>query len=92
MRHKKPDGDVSTYRELPVKDPGKGYAEASEDFRFAAAVAAFALVLKDSPFKGEASFALVQELAAAATRFDPSGYRAEFVELVKKAKAVSGKP
>ena len=53
---KKPDGDTSTLRELPVTDPGKGYAEASEDFRFAAAVASFAMLLRDSPFKGEASY------------------------------------
>jgi Ca-activated chloride channel family protein len=92
MRHKKPDGDKSTLRELPVTDPGKGYAEASEDFRFAAAVASFALLLRDSPHKGESSFALVQELAAAAKNHDPSGYRAEFLELIRQAKAISGKP
>jgi len=92
MRHKKPDGDVSTLRELPVTDPGKGYAEASEDFRFAAAVASFALILRNSAFNGEASLALVEELTTAAMKHDPSGYRAEFLDLVRKAKAITGKP
>jgi Ca-activated chloride channel family protein len=92
MRHKKPDGDTSTLRELPVIDPGKGYAEASEDFRFAAAVASFALLLRDSAYKGDSSFALVLELAEAARTHDPSGYRTEFVELIRRAKAISGKP
>ncbi|HVK17509.1 MAG TPA: von Willebrand factor type A domain-containing protein [Fimbriiglobus sp.] len=92
MRHKKPDRDTSTYRELPVTDPGRGYAEASEDFRFAAAVASFAMLLRESQYKGESSFALVQELAESAKKHDPSGYRAEFLELVKRAKAVSGRP
>jgi Ca-activated chloride channel homolog len=92
MRHKKPDGDVSTLRELPVKNEAKGYGEASEDFRFAAAVASFAMLLRDSPYKGNATYAAVQELADAARGHDPSGYRAEFGELVKRAKAVSGKP
>ena len=92
MRHKKPDSDTSTLRELPVTDPGKGYAEASEDFRFAAAVASFAMLLRDSPHKGDGSFALVQELAESARKHDPGAYRAEFVDLVKRAKQLSGKP
>lgn len=92
MRHKKPDADVSAYRELPVTDLGRSYAEASEDFRFAAAVASFAMLLRDSPYKGGASFALVLELAEAARKHDPGEYRAEFVELVKRAKAISGRP
>lgn len=91
MRHKKPDSDTSTERELPVTDPGKGYAEASEDFRFAAAVASFAMLLRDSQYKGQATFALTQELAEAAKKHDPSGYRAEFLELVRLAKNLSGK-
>lgn len=91
MRHKKPDSDVSTLRELPVTDPGKSYAEASEDFRFAAAVASFAMLLRDSPFKGQATYALTQELADAARKHDPSGYRAEFLEMIRQAKALSGK-
>jgi Ca-activated chloride channel family protein len=92
MRHKKPDADTSTYRELPVTDPGRGYAEASEDFRFAAAVASFAMLLRDSQYKGDSSFALVKELAEAAKKHDPGEYRAEFLDLVKRAKAISGRP
>lgn len=92
MRLKKPDADTSTYRELPVTDPGRGYAEASEDFRFAAAVASFAMLLRDSQYKGDSSFALVKELAEAARKHDPGEYRAEFLDLVKRAKAISGKP
>jgi secreted protein with Ig-like and vWFA domain len=91
MRHKKPDADTSTERELPVTDAGKGYADASEDFRFSAAVAAFAMLLRDSQYKGQASYTLVQELADAARKHDPSGYRAEFMELVRLAKSLSGK-
>jgi Ca-activated chloride channel family protein len=92
MRHKKPDSDTSTYRELPVVDTGKGYADASEDFRFAAAVASFAMLLRDSPHKGNATFAAVLELADAARSFDPSGYRAEFLDLVRRAQALASKP
>jgi Ca-activated chloride channel family protein len=91
MRHKKPDSDTSTLREMPVKDVTKEYAKASEDFQFSAAVAGFAMLLRDSQYKGSANYGLVQELAQSAMSHDPNGYRAEFVELVKKAKALAGK-
>ena len=89
MRHKKPDGDVSVLRELPVANVTKPASAASEDFRFAAAAAEFALVLRDSPYKGSATLAAAQELAGGAMRYDPSGYRAEFIELLKRARQVA---
>ena len=91
LRHKKPDGDVSVLRELPVPNVAVGFREASEDFRFSAAAAAFALVLRDSAHKGDATLGLALGLAEGATRYDPSGYRAEFVDLVRRAQAVTGK-
>ena len=91
LRHKKPDGDTSTLRELPVKDATVGYEKASEDFQFAASVASFAMLLRDSPYKGNSNYGLVLELAEAARKHDPGAYRAEFVELVKKAKVLAGK-
>jgi Ca-activated chloride channel family protein len=91
MRHKKPDADTSTERRQVVKNKTVEYARASEDFQFAAAVASFAMLLKDSPYKGHSNYGLVLELAEAAKKHDPSGYRAEFVDLVKTAKALAGK-
>jgi Ca-activated chloride channel family protein len=91
MRHKKPDSDTSTLREMPVKDVTKEYAKATEDFQFSAAVAGFAMLLRDSQYKGSANYGLVLELAQSAMSHDPNGYRSEFVELVKKAKSLSGK-
>jgi Ca-activated chloride channel family protein len=91
MRHKKPDADKSTYRELPVTNVTKDYEKASEDFQFSAAVASFAMLLRDSQYKGQSNYGLVLELAEAAKKHDPGGHRAEFIELVKKAKALAGK-
>jgi Ca-activated chloride channel family protein len=92
MRHKRPDGDTSTLRELLVTDSGRRYTEASEDFRFASAVAAFAMLLRHSQYKGDATFALVRDLAEAAHRHDPGGYRAEFITLVQRAKTLTRQP
>ncbi len=90
LRHKLPDADTSTLREIPVGDVAKSYDKASEDFQFASAVAAFGMLLKQSPYKGQASYALVEELAQSAMTHDPGQYRAEFLTLVRKAKALTG--
>ncbi|MFO0823718.1 MAG: DUF3520 domain-containing protein [Gemmataceae bacterium] len=56
----------------------------SEDFRFAAAVAEFGLVLRDSPYKGNATIAEVQTLAESATKFVAATAK-EFLDLVRTA-------
>jgi Ca-activated chloride channel homolog len=63
-------------------------AQASEDFRFAASVAAFGLILRESPFKGDASPQMVLELAGDAVTHDPNGYRAEFLRMVAAAERI----
>jgi Ca-activated chloride channel family protein len=92
LRWKKPDGDKSTLLERPVHDAGGTYANASQEFRFAAAVAAWGLVLRDSPFKGSATFARVGEWARAAVGPDTDGHRQEFVSLVARSAELAGKP
>lgn len=60
-------------------------AEASDDMRFAAAVAGFGMLLKQSEYAGSADKAMVRELAGKGVGSDLHGYRAEFVSLVEKA-------
>ncbi len=60
------------------------------DFRFAAAVAEFGLVLRDSDYKGNATYASVLDRALLAAGPDEAGYRQEFVKLVRKAKTLAG--
>ncbi len=88
LRYKAPDGDVSTLIETPVKDEPKDYAAASTDSKFAASVAAFGMILRNSPYKGNTTIPAVIEWAEASKSDDPGGYRKEFVELVKKAQAL----
>ncbi|MGH7136236.1 MAG: YfbK domain-containing protein [Pirellulales bacterium] len=88
MRYKEPDGDSSKLIETVLQDAGKAYPQASEDFQFAAAVAGFGLVLRDSRYKGDLTFRAVIELAQASRGADASGYRAEMIELVKKAQSL----
>ena len=85
LRWKKPDGDTSVLREIPVAEKTVASETPSADFRFAAAVAEFALLASDSKFKGAASFASVLERARSAKGEDAEGYRAEFIRLVETA-------
>ena len=85
LRWKKPDGDTSVLREIPVAEKSVASETPSADFRFAAAVAEFALLASDSKFKGAASFASVLERARSAKGEDAEGYRAEFIRLVETA-------
>jgi Ca-activated chloride channel homolog len=88
LRHKEPDGDTSKLLEVPVED-AEVKSVPTEDFRFAASVAAFGMLLRGSPHKGVATYAGVLELAQESKGRDPQGYRAEFCELVRKAAALT---
>ncbi len=85
LRYKMPDGDTSTLLESPLLDQGIPLAKASTNFRFAAAVAQFAMLLKKSSLAGNTTYDNVLELARSARGEDPFGYRAEFIQLVEKA-------
>jgi Ca-activated chloride channel family protein len=90
IRYKKPDGDASSLIERGVIDQGTDYGRASDDFKFAAAVAGFGMVLRNSPSRGNLGYAAVLELAEPTVQADRSGLRGEFVELVRKARQISG--
>ncbi|WP_374627629.1 von Willebrand factor type A domain-containing protein [Devosia sp.] len=89
MRYKLPDGDTSRLTELPIgKDLAvKELAQASEDARFAAAVAAFGQKLKGSNY-GEMSWEAIRDLAQGARGSDENGYRAEFMQLIDMARVL----
>jgi Ca-activated chloride channel family protein len=80
LRYKEPDQDTSRLLDLPVLD---NTGDASEDFRFAAAVAAWGMLLRDSEFCTGFTLNDVARLARSGRGDDPEGYRAEFVRLVE---------
>lgn len=83
LRYKQPDGDQSKLLQKAVMDTTFPFSGASDNFRFAAAVAEFGLLLRQSEFKQGANFDQVISLAQAAQGKDTEGYRAEFIKLVK---------
>ena len=91
MRYKKPDGDKSILIEKAHTAAEMTRKEPSADFRFASAVAEFALLLENSKHKGDASFAKLIERARTAKGEDREGYRAEFIRLAETAELMADK-
>jgi Ca-activated chloride channel family protein len=90
MRFKAPDGDTSKKLEWPVTDGGKDFGAASDDFRFASSVAGFGLLLRDSQYKGNLTYAADLDLAEGGLGQDDHGYRSEFLDMVREAKRLKG--
>jgi Ca-activated chloride channel homolog len=91
LRYKEPDGDESRPLNVGVPDRQASYRNASENFKFAAAVAEFGMLLRDSRYKGQSSFDGAAELARASTGADLRGYRTEFVRLVETARTLAAR-
>ena len=85
VRYTPIEGGAGRRLEFPLADHGAAFAEASLDFKFAAAVAGFGMILRDSPQKGGATMAEVQQWAGQGLGTDAGGYRAEFIGLVHQA-------
>ena len=85
IRYKQPSGDKSDLLSFTVKGDDRPLDKTTDDFRFAAAVAEFGLLLRNSPNKGDASYDEVTTLARKSLGADNEGHRAEFVGLVEAA-------
>ncbi|MUG99834.1 DUF3520 domain-containing protein [Scytonema sp. UIC 10036] len=88
LRYKEPQESTSQLLTYPVVDRGVKLSEATTNFKFATAVAEFGMVLRNSPYKGTATFDSVLQRARQSQGSDLDGYRAEFIRLVEKSKAL----
>ena len=83
-----PTATRSRLLEFGVVDEGRSFGEASDDLKFACAVAGFGMLLRDSADKGSLTYAGVLEIAESTLSQDPSGYRREFVAAVRQAQSI----
>jgi len=90
LRYKQPDGETSTLIERPVRrtEIVKDIGQASEHYRFAAAVAGLGQILRGGKYTGEFSYPEVLALARGARGDDPFGYRGEFLQLANLASSL----
>ncbi|MGM3305803.1 YfbK domain-containing protein [Anabaena sp. WFMT] len=58
----------------------------STNLRFAAAIATFGMILRNSEYKGNANYDLVMKLATQGQGEDMEGYRGEFIRLVEQSR------
>ncbi len=89
LRYKEPDGEQSKLITEVVKNKPLKFTQASNNLRFAAAVASFGLALRGSAYKGSADFDQTLSLAKSALGIDKEGYRREFIQLVEKAQQMA---
>ena len=85
LRYKAPNGNKSTLLTYPVES-GSYTRELSENLSFAAAVAEFGMVLRDSEYKGNATYDTVLALAEPCIHAHTDDYKKEFLQLAEKAK------
>lgn len=87
VRYKEPDGFDSRLIVKPVDDQGGQRLDG--DFRFAAAVAGFGMILRDSGRQHRCTLETVRQLALSSRQDDTSGYRAEFIRLVEMYESIN---
>jgi Ca-activated chloride channel homolog len=88
LRSKKPDGETSELIERSFADNGSKFENAAPDLKFAAAVAEFGMILRDSQYKGRGTIGAVIEWAQEGKGRDAAGYRAGFIELARKTQTL----
>lgn len=91
LRYKKPEGDTSELTERSFVDNGSKFENAAPDLKFAAAVAEFGMILRDSQYKGKGTIGAVIEWAMEGKGRDTAGYRAGFIELARKTQTLKAR-
>ncbi len=90
IRYKQPDADKSQLLQWPImKNSISNLDQVSNEFKFAASVAAFGQILRDGTYLKAFSYDDVLSLARQSKGHDPFGYRGEFLQLVSLAKGLA---
>jgi Ca-activated chloride channel family protein len=91
VRYKDPEAEKSELFDQPVPNRVTPFGDCSTDFRFAAGMAAFGMLLRESPHKGQADYQLVNNLLRSGRGQDPLGQRREWIPLAEQAEEVKRK-
>jgi Ca-activated chloride channel family protein len=83
FRYKFPGEQQSRLLNLNIQMEPVEINSASENMRFAASIAGFGLIMKESQYKGLMTKQMVLDLGSNATTFDPHSFRMEFIDLVQ---------
>ena len=89
LRYKPIGSDESQLIETPVRDGGRNWYEASNDFKLAAGAAAFAMKLRGDPSVEDTPFDVVLRLVNESMGDDAQGYWHELLRLISSASGLS---
>jgi len=87
IRYKDPNGSTSKLITSKVGQTDVG--KTTDNFKLAASVAEFGMLLRNSEFKEQSSYDEAIRLAKEAKGSDTYGYRSEYITLLEKAKLMS---
>ncbi len=90
LRYKQPEGDSSKLLTFPLEDQSKEFANVDRDFKWAATVAEFAMLLRNSKHKGSATWSGLLEQADEAAGVSPDGTRQECLDMMRIAAGLAG--
>ncbi len=88
FRYKPPQDSTSILIERTITKTNNSFESASENLRFAATVAQFGMILRNSEYMGSSTLDAIIEQSVNCKKFDADGYRAEFINLVKASKTL----
>ena len=78
----------SVEESTPIPFTLTDFTQTDDDYRFAAAVAEWGMLLRNSKYKAKSSYKQVIDLAKNATGKDEEGYRKEFIRLVELSEKI----
>lgn len=91
LRYKQPDEDEATELVYPLKDDASRFSDADRDFRWAASMVEFGMLLRDSRYRGSSNWSGLIEQASSAAGITPDADRQECLEMIRTAAALSGR-
>lgn len=88
LRYKQPNANKASELAYNVDARSSSFGQSSGNLRWAASVAEFAMLLRDSKHKGTANYDHCEQMARQSAGRDPFGYRKEMIGLIGKAKSL----
>lgn len=86
FRYKEPRSETSVPLELEIYDQETAFGDATDFMKFTASVASFSMLISDSQYKGNSGYDAIQNWLIPLSLDDPHGFKAEFRQLVERAK------
>ena len=83
LRYKQPDATISQKIERAILDQSVPISQTSDNYRFAAAVAEFGLLLRNSKYQSQATYQQAISMAKQSKGKDSNGYRTELIKMME---------